>query len=564
MDVKQFDNPERFYNCGAMRPFFVAVLIGSLTCGACGGATESKSDGAGDQNSSATVTEVASQAIFVEPTVDAARSLSVEITASRGGTVTLPLSSTVSVTLAVPPGAFATDQTITLSTVTSLGTEGEEVLGVDIQPSGAWFPVGAMPTLSFEGISNDSSVLGWDDDNVLSEMFVLPTSATGVTVALAHFSGAAVSGPLNPRTPLDELRSDIAADLRTEQFRQLSGSETDQQEWNDKWSKRVAEVRTKYVSKVLDDAAEGECGFGGYDAIRIALGLEQTAQLIGVMVEPDNDRLAKVISHEIDCARRQCESGSPTAFGRYLRAEQSAQMLGVEGKVDTYDPEDFAACSLFRVTVMGRSTLRTKLGDINEAFVAKGIVESEVSGGSQLLPMNVTVGGVASFDSAAMSGTYGQLPALFGGATVDVSCKSTPIGPSVAQVGVAMVPSANDPTIILPTITFKPFINPGSRDCLGYSVPETTWVIFASHMTMPNFVFSGSDLRHEFTAEERDSSRVFRAKGSIDMAKYLPAGLGGPSVLIMNVQPVAELQPPSGLQLSTSGLVDKYAEVAAS
>ena len=583
-----------------MRRVSVALVLSALIISSCGSSSTSDQgiSGATSPTDSATTntsdtnstdsnpnnTEVATDEIFsslaseptfVHPFVDPVRTVAIDIQAAVGGEVVLPLSPDINATLSLPPGALKSDQTIELSAVTSLESGDEGFLGVDIQPSGLIFDFATMPTLTFTGIDSSLSVVGWDDDNVASVLAGLPQSDTSIAVKLAHFSGAGVGTVSNVAVDPQRaaLEKELRVDLQAEQYRQLTGTDTgaDSETFNQKYQQKFNDLEESYIQPMLKAAANGPCGFQSHDAIAKALGFWQLGNLIGVNVDLEESLVAKVIQHDLDCAKKSCDLGDPAAGGKYLRATQEAQLLGVDDRVSIYSLEEFSdifqKCTLRRVTVMGRSTLNMPTGDISEGFVAKGVVNTElveVKNGNNLLPMTVTVGGVEAWDSQVMSAVASGFAALMGMGGVSVNCTSTPIGPSVAEVHVALRESTDNPKIIEPMVTFKPFINPGSRNCQGLTFPESTWVLFASHVAFNKFVFSGADIRHEFTQGEVDSSQVYRTKETISLSAFLPSPLKGSATLLMNVQPVAELQAPSGIGLNTNGLVDKYAEIASS
>ena len=508
--------------------------------------------------------------VFVDPVIDAVNSVSADVSASTGGSITLPLSGSVQATLSIPPGALDSDRTITLSPVSILADGVDGMIGVDVQPAGLWFTIDAMPRLTFSGVSNDSVVTGWDDDNVAREMASLPTSDTSVMVAMSHFSGAAIGSVGDQiNTPLDELRAEIKTDLVAEQYRQLDGTNTqnNDDETRSKWSKRVVDVQLGYVWPLLEAAAAGPCGNGGQQAIHEALGLEQIAQFAQLEHDIPSSLARKVFEHDIDCAHKACEAGDPTALGQYLRAEQIRHWILNEVVDLTEGLQEFEKCSLFRVTVMGRLTWNLPTGDVNETFVAKGVVASESSEGANLLPMTVSIGGWQGLDSTGMSVLLSGL-SMFGGGdgNVEVECTLEPIGPSVAQVDVSFADTDPLTPSLEPTIRFKPFVESGARKCVGYDVPYNAEITFASHMALSQFIFDGTALRHAFVSGERDQFGVYRVSETIDLGRLFPAGVGAPgtSRILMNLQPAAIQQPPSGIGLTTVGLTDVYALVAGS
>jgi hypothetical protein len=564
----------------------LAILTSlSLIVAACG---SSESDGSvvdssvtsempesGTDDAKVDVSMLADEPVFVDPVVDPVRFVSVDIVASVGGTLTLPLSPEVTATLSIPPGALDTDHTVTLSAVTSILAGDSGVLGVDIQPAGLWFPVTAMPRLTFTGVADGVSVTGWNDDGVATELFARPSTDSGFTVFLAHFSGAAVGEKVTPPKPkpIADLEAEVRTDLISEQERQIAGTdkEEDWDQLKSKWSKRFVDVDLGFIRPMLESVASGPCGPQYRSAMAITLGFWQNANILDIGYAPDQSLIAKVMQHELQCVEKACDMGDPTSFGQYLRVEQEANFLGVDEMIDLYGYDEaiarFTNCSLFRVTAMGRSSFKLPDGSsVSEGFVTKGVVAAQLSGGVGLLPMTVTFGGVESWDSFAASGVLSLFAALVGGGPVDVQCTLTPIGPSIARIIVSLSPSKDDPSGYSPTVAFKPFVKPGARVCAGMEFPESTWTLFASHLLLRSFEFTGDEIRHEFTSDERDPFGVYRVSEAVDLAPMLPPGLltEGRGSILMNMQLVADRPPTSDDVLSDEGMIDKYAELMAS
>lgn len=562
-----------------MRRLVVLVCSLSLIVAACGSSepdgsavdssVTSETPESGVDGADFDVSMLADEPMFVDPVVDPTRFVSVDIVASVGGTLTMPLGSDSEISLSIPAGALVRDETVSMSLVTSL-TEGDEgVVGVEIEPSGTWFLIDKMPRLKFDGVSIDSTIIGWDDDGVAREVVSLPDSSTSLVIALPHFSGAAISPTGSTgKSPIDLLRNEIARDLAAEQFRQMIGTDSPeiQGELQEKWSTRFMEVNETFVQPLLNSVASGPCSFASHDAIAVSLGLEQLAILLGVEFELDRPTLAKVFNHDVDCAKKACDEGDPKALGKYLRAEQGASLLGIEAMVDSYDIKEFEKCGLYRATVMGRTVWNLPTGDVVESFMAKGVIDSELTEGGNLLPMKINVGGWDSLDSYGMSALLSTLSIYGGGGgDIKVDCTIEPVGPSVAQVELSLTDSDPMSPGIEPMVRFKPYVASGARKCVGYDVPYNAELTFASHMAMSKFVFNGSDLRHEFTGSEHDENGVYRVSEKFDLSRIFPPGVGAPGTaqVNMNIQPVAYFQPTTGVDLTTDGLVDVYALVAA-
>lgn len=536
----------------------------------------------GADESGVDISFLMSAPVFVEPTIDPARSVSVDVVALEGGSVSLALTGEVSVRLEIPPAALPFDSEVTLSPVTSLGDGTTEILGVDIQPSGLRFSTSALPMLHFEGVPADSAVTGWDDDGVVEIMNSWLTSDTSLVVAMRHFSGAAIGGVRDlPRTPFDDLQNEIRRDLTTEQTRQLLGEDCSEceAELNDRWRRQFMEMEESFVLPLLDEVAKGPCGFEAYDAMRIALRLEIGANVLSITkvedpsglrgYEVDRSHYERVINHEIDCAEKACESGDRSAIGKFMRAKSDGFLLGLnDGTLDMEVFERFALCGLYRVTVMGRANLVLPTSSVVEGFVAKGVVASEMSQNpigppTNLVPMNVTTSGYEEYASWATSAAVSGIAAGFlGVGPVNVPCTFSSIGPSVARVSVAY--SDGDPASPRPEplVRFKPFVSAGKTVCGTLEVPFSTWMLFLSHIAFGTLFFDGDDVRHAFTEAEGDRFGVFRFTDRIELGAIVP-GLDGTSSILMNVQPVAEYEPPR-TDLTTEGLVDKYAEAMSS
>jgi hypothetical protein len=529
--------------------------------------TSRSGDGSGDEEAAF---ELSSEPVFVNPVVDPTRFVSADIVASAGGSLVMPLSSGVEVSLSIPAGAFSRDETVSLSLVTSLEEGDEGVVGVEIEPAGTWFPIDKMPRLRFDGVSTDATIIGWDDDGVAHEAISLPDSSDSLVIAMPHFSGAAISRPGSTgKSPIDLLRNEIARDLAAEQYRQLIGDDSPEmlEELQAKWTQRFVEVDEAFVQPMLQGVATGPCTFTSNDAIAVGLGLEQMANLLGVDFELNRVAIAKVLNHDVDCARKACDEGNSRAIGKYLRAERTAYLLGIDEKVDSYDLKSFSTCGLYRATVLGRTVWNLPTGDVVESFIAKGVIDSELTEGGNLLPMTVNVGGWESLDSNGMSGFLSILSVVGGGGgDITVDCTIEPVGPSVAQVEVSFADSDPASPGSEPMVRFKPYVASGARKCVGYDVPYNAELMFATHMAMSRFIFNGLDLRHEFTASELDDHGVYRVSEKFDLSRIFPPGVGAPGTteIRMNIQPVAHFQPTTGVDLSTEGLVDVYALLAAS
>jgi hypothetical protein len=524
-------------------------------------------DGSFDQST------LAAEPSFVEPQVDPVRSVELDVSAVEGGSLSLPLSPDVVATLDIPPGALDQDHTVIMSAVTSLGDDDPNVLGVDIQPAGLWFRPDAMPRLSFDGVSNDSTIVGWNDDGVAEIMAALPTSDDGLVVGMTHFSGAAVSSRIASVTnAVDHLGVEIRSDLKAEQYRQFTGTDDPEvkAEVEERWKQRFAEVDANFIRPMLTAIASGPCGYQAEDALRIAVSLVQQAGILVVPYQMDSLLVEKVIDHEKECARQACRDGNPTAGGRFVTWGRWSWLLGLDdGTISDEDFQLFSTCVLYRVTVMGKTLLRFPTGDLGDAFVTKGVVALEASGDPKdpgrinRLPLTITTGGVQPWDTTIVSTLFQGLAAAMGGGGGPVEeCTFEPIGPSVAQVDVSLAQFDPSTPELEPMVRFKPFVFPGTRSCAGFDFPYAAEVTFASHVAFRSFIFNGIDIRHDFKASERDSFGVYRKSETIDLGPLLAGGLSGTSSLLMNVQHVAHFQPLSGEGLKTDLLVDAYAVAA--
>lgn len=525
------------------------------------GGSDGDGGGGGSSDQVAAIeAQLAEESVVVDLALDPAVSASAMIPAAAGGMVQLELRDGGTATLSVPPGALASDTTITIIEVSSLGVGEGVFTGVEVLPAGLVFAPESTPTLTLlpgDGHAADFAV-AWDADDSLERSVVVDNADGSVTVPMLHFSGAGIGVGDSPLTAseVDQVLADVRD--RIEEATESGDSER-LAEAVEVSAAELEALSEGYQREALAAAAQRCHEYGPViDELRIGA----VAALLGVEVSRNDDLIGKVLVGSADCALEECEAVDPSAAGRFVRATSLIQ-AGL-GDVDSAVADTLASaitdgklldCATFEVSIRARTDLQIGI-PITEGLVARGAVVQGEAGGQ--LRLQVTAKGweqVTADGLNAMGSAFGQylgvpFPEDF------VNCDPPSYDPGVMQTAVTTALGV-DPGTLLPVLTFKPFLPTSLLVCNGQTdpnLPANDPLVLVVLAYMPGVQFDGSSAQHYFVEVEETGLLSWTANSTFDTGL---AGIPGTASLTMQVRVAS--RPPGPTGAPPAGMRDLFA-----